>query len=130
MADYDARFLATAARLLAPKPTGKGQVVTITSPGVDDFDEATDKATPGSPVVQIGSGVEEAYSAFSLAGGLVQGGDILFLLSPLNVNGLPLSRPVADRDRLEKLDGEWAIKHVDTVAPAGTPVLFKLQLRR
>ncbi len=131
MANYDVRFLTTAGRLLGPKSKGgKGQVVTITAPGEDVFDPATDTSMPGAPIVQTGSGVEDVYSAHSIAGGLVLVGDVQFLLSPLKADGSPITQPVADRHILTKLDGPWAIKHVDTVAPAGMPVLFKLQLRR
>lgn len=107
-----------------------GQTVTISRPGPDVFDPATDTTVPGPPIVQQGSGVQKSYSAKSIDGTVIQQGDVQFLLSPLRADGAPIEQPVADRDSLTKLDGLWAIKHVDTVAPAGVPVLFKIQLRR
>lgn len=109
-----------------------GQEVTIATPAIDGtYDPMTDTVTGGSPpLVQDGSGSQKSYDAKSIDGTVIQQGDVRFMLSPLNKKGEPISPPVADRDILTKLDGPWAIKHVDTVAPAGVPVLFKLQLRR
>lgn len=133
MADYDARFLATAGRLLAPKSKGgKGQVVTLHQPATDGvFDPATDTTTPGTDEADHeGSGVEENYSAFSVAGGVVAAGDVKFLLSALKVDGTLMPKPEADRDTLIRADGEWAIKKVDPLMPAGMAIMFTLQLRR
>ncbi|MDP1599014.1 hypothetical protein [Phenylobacterium sp.] len=109
-----------------------GQEVTIATPAIDGaYDPMTDTVIGGSaPIVQHGSGSQKSYSARSIDGTVIQQGDVQFMLSPLKTDGSPISAPVADRDTLTKLDGPWAIKHVDTVAPAGVPVLFKLQLRR
>ena len=107
-----------------------GQAVTISRPGPDVFDPATDTTVPGPPIVQQCSGSQKSYSARSIDGTVIQQGDVQFLLSPLKADGSPIERPVADRDTLTKLDGPWAVKHVDTIAPAGVPVLYKLQLRR
>lgn len=109
-----------------------GQAITLTTPGSGGtFDPATDTTSgAAAPTTQQSSGIEEAYSAYSLAQGLVHAGDIKFLLSPLCTNGTPVVTPVADRDTLTKADGVWAIKKVDPLEPAGTPILFELQLRR
>lgn len=131
MTAYDTRARASAGRVLAPIASGgKGQTVTLTSYGEDTFDPETETTIPGAPGVQEGSGVEEAYSAFTVGSGLVQAGDVKFLLSPLNTDGTAITVPVAGRDTLTKADGDWAIVKVDMLAPAGTAVMFTLQLRR
>jgi hypothetical protein len=131
--DYDLEDRAGAAEDLAPiAQGGAGEVVTITTPGTGGtYDPATD-TTSGvtGPTTQTSSGIEEAYSAFSQAQGLVQAGDVRFMMSPLRTDGTPVVTPVADRDTLTKADGVWAIKKVDPLQPAGTPILFYLQLRR
>lgn len=132
MSTYDQRAQAQAARMLAPKPKGKGQPVTITVPGAGGtFDPATDTTSGASPpVTHDGSGVQTAYDARSIDGKVIQSGDVKFLLSPLKIDGTAMPRPVADLHTLTKADGSWAIKAVDSVSPAGLDALFKLQLRR
>jgi len=129
---YDDRAVAMAARMLAPKPRGKGQVVTLLQPGVGGtFDPATDATTGGSaPIEHQGSGVEEAYSSSSIDGRQIQAGDIKFMLSPEKLDGAAMPQPLADTWTLQKSDGEWSIKKVDRVAPAGLAAMYVLQLRR
>lgn len=133
MADYDARFLALAARLLAPKSRGgKGQEVTLHQPGSEGtFDPVTETTSGASPPVDhYGSGVEDGYSAEMVASGAVLAGDVKFLLSPVTLQGAALPTPVADSWTLTKDDGVWTIKKVQRIAPAGMAVLYELQLRR
>lgn len=109
-----------------------GQAVTLHQPATDGvFNPATDTTTGASPPADhAGSGVEESYSAFSVASGVVLAGDVKFLLSGLKADGSPMPKPVPDSWTLTKADGSvWAIKRADTLAPAGTPVMFTLQLR-
>lgn len=130
---YDIRARASAARKLAPiSQGGKGQEVTLHQPGSDGvFDPATETTTGAtSPVDHDSSGVEEAYSAFSISSGVVAAGDIKFLLSPLKVDGTPMPQPESDGWTLTKADGTWTIKRIEPLSPAGTDVLFTLQLRK
>lgn len=129
--DYDARFLATAARMLAPKPKGKGQLVTLHEPPTDgSFDPSTDTTTGASPAQDHeGSGVEDRFSAFSIAQGVVAADDIKFLLSPLKTDGTPMPLPVADAWTIMLSGGVRTIKRVDAIRPAGTAVLIELTVR-
>lgn len=129
---YDDRAAAMAARMLAPKPRGKGQVVTLVQPGAGGtFDPATDATTGGSaPIEHQGSGVEEAYSSNSIDGRLIQAGDVKLMLSPVKLDGSSMPMPVADSWMLTKSDGDWAVKRVDRTAPAGLVAMYVLQLRR
>ena len=117
--------------MLAPiSKGGKGQPVTITWPGKTVVDPETDTAKVGEPRIEQCSGVEEAYSAFTVGQGLVLAGDVKFLLSPLQRDGTPVTPPVAGLV-LAKADGKpWTVVRVDTLAPAGVAVMFTLQLRK
>lgn len=133
MADYDARALATAARMLAPKSRGgKGQEVTLHQPATDGvYDPATDTTGPSSPATDhIGSGIEQKYTTYSVANGVVGAKDIEFLLSPLKADGSDMPQPVEDSWTLTKADGLWTIKKVDPTSPAGLDCVTVLQLRR
>lgn len=109
-----------------------GALVALHQPGSDGtYDTMTDTtsgATP--PQTHEAFGVQgEAYSAYSIASGLVAAGDVRFLLSTLKVDGSPLPTPVADQWTLA-LDGKvHTIKAVDTTKPAGVPVMYELRLR-
>lgn len=135
--DYDIEDRRGAAEDLAPiSQGGSGQLVTITTPFAGVFDPATQTSTTGSPTTQIGSGVEEEYSAFSLAGGLALAGDKKFILSALvfaadgSITDTALTKPVPDRDTCTLANGSvWTIKKVDTLAPAGLAIMFTLQMR-
>lgn len=129
-ASYDERARATAARVLAPKPKGKGQAVTVTAPGAPSYDPATGVTTPGTPASQTGSGVVEKYSAQSIDGARIKTGDIKLLLSALQTNGAALERPVADKHTATLANGvKWRIVKVDAEEPAGVPICYTLQLR-
>lgn len=130
---YDERARAQAIRNLAPiAKGGKGQVVTINTPGAPGtHDPMTDTTSGGSPPASHEtSGVETKYKADSIDGTVIQRGDVLFLLSPVKLDGSDLPTPVADSDTLTTADGEWLVKHVETIRPAGLAAMHKLQLRK
>ena len=133
MTAYDLRARATAARMLAPKSKGgKGQVVTLHQPASDGtFDPATETTSGATPAQDhAGSGVETKYDARSIAAGLVQAGDVKFLLSPVKLDGSPMPEPAADSWTLTKGGQTWTIKLVTPTSPAGLDVMYELQLRR
>lgn len=131
MVAYDVRARNTAVRMLKPKSQGgKGQEVTVEIVSGGTFDPATDTTTGETTTTETGSGVEEAYSAQSIDGTTILSGDVKFLLSPLKTDGTALTAPVADRSTLTKDDGAWIVKKVDRIAPAGTVVMYILQLRK
>lgn len=133
MATYDQRARAQAIRQLAPVAKGgRGQAVTVTTPGTPGtHDPMTDTTSGGSPPASHEtSGVETKYKADSIDGTVIQRGDVLFLLSPVKLDGADLPTPVADRDTLSTADGTWLVKHVETIRPTGLTVMHKLQLRK
>jgi ABC-type transport system substrate-binding protein len=132
---YDVRARQTAAAMLAPVGTStraKGQAVTLHEPaGAATYDPATGTTSAGTPAEHTGSGIEEAYSAYSIAQGLVAARDRKFLLSALKIDGSAMPRPVADAWTITLADGvTYAIKNVSATSPAGTDIMFELQLRQ
>jgi len=122
---YDDMAL-TAADLL----TELGQVVTLTHTVSGAYDPATGTTGADTTTTQTVTGVEEFYSARSIDGTLILAGDKKFHLSPLNAAGAAITPPVAE-DKITFADGAvWTIKAVMPVSPAGTPVLFTLQIRK
>lgn len=132
MSTYDQRARAQAIRQLAPiAKGGRGRAVTIKTPGAPGtYNPMTDTTSGGSPPANYEtSGVETKYKAESIDGTVIQHGDVLFLLSPVKLDGSDLPTPVADSDTLTTADGTWLVKHVETIRPSGLVVMHKLQLR-
>jgi len=122
---YDDMAL-TAADLL----TELGQAVTLTHTVSGAYDPATGTTGADTTTTQTVTGVEEAYSARPIDGTLILMGDKKFHLAPLNTAGAAIAPPVAE-DKITLADASvWTIKAVMPVSPAGTPVLFTLQIRR
>lgn len=108
-----------------------GALVALHQPGSDGaYDTLTDTtsgATP--PQTHEAFGVVENYSTFSIAQGVVAAADRKLLLSPLKADGTAMPEPVADSWTASIGGEEWEIKNVKPLSPAGTAVLFELQLR-
>lgn len=107
------------------------QAATLNVPATNGtFNASTDSTTGGTnAATHTGSGVQDRYSAFSVASGAVEAGDVKFLLTALKSDGSAMPKPIADRDTLTMGGRTWAIKSVDTVSPNGDVVLYELQLR-
>lgn len=110
-----------------------GGLVILTQPASDGtFDPATETTTGASPAqTHRAYGAQgEAYSAFSIASGVVAAGDVRLMLSTLDENGAPLPTPVADSWTLALNGVIHTIKHVDTTKPADVAVLYEVRLRK
>lgn len=110
---------------------GEFAEITIHQPATDGvFDPATDTTSGASPAQDhIGSGFEGEYSAFSIASGVVAAKDIRFFMASLKTNGQPMPRPVPDLWTATLNGVVYTIKRVEPTQPAGTAVLYELQLR-
>lgn len=129
--DYDLKARATAARMLAPKPKGKGQQVTLITPGQSHYDPATGATTTSAPRTETGSGLAEKISSFNIDEDKVRTGDIKFLLSPLTVAGAVITPPVEDQTKVVLASGEaWKVVRSEPESPAGLVIMYVLQLRR
>jgi hypothetical protein len=107
-----------------------GQAVTITPQTAGSYDPATGAASVTATPTQSGTGVEEAYKAHQIDGTLVKAGDIRLMLSPLNAAGAALTAPDVNQ-RVTLADTTvWTIISVERIAPAGTVLMYVLQLRR
>jgi hypothetical protein len=106
-----------------------GQAVTLTSPGVKTRSTATGAVTTGTPATQTASGVVDNYSLREIDGSNVQRGDQKLYLSALNSDGDAITAPVLGSTATVN-GAVWRVMEVETVSPAGTPVLYVLQLRK
>lgn len=109
-----------------------GQAVTLTHiepgeyvPGEGITNTTTTQAGIGA-IFDYGTAQAGIYSA---SGSLIQVGDKQLLLSPLTTSGGDLTAPV-NSDTVTDIAGKvWTITQVKTVSPAGTVVLFDVNLR-
>jgi len=108
---------------------GKGQAVSIEHvvPGV--YDPATGLVT-NTTTSQTGTGAIVDWAARNVDGTLIQFGDKRLLLSPLNSAGAALTAPVLG-DTVTDAAGKvyTLVSPLETVSPAGTPILYKCNMR-
>lgn len=108
----------------------KGQTVTLIESTPGQYDTATGAPAAASTVTQYGYAVEESYSSFSIDGTLIQIGDKKLILSPLNTADGPLTAPQRESTVTLADASVWTVKKCDPTSPAGTPVLYTLQVRQ
>ena len=122
------RMQKTANRLLI----GKGQAVTLKHVIPGEY-------VPGEGItntlsLQYGTGAILDYGTaqagiYNTPGSLVQMGDKQLLLSPLSTTGGTLTVPVNGDTVTDAVGKVWTITQVKTISPAGTVVLFDVNLR-
>jgi hypothetical protein len=122
-------FQKTANRLLK----GKGQVITITRQSAGTYDPATGTSTVTTST-QTGWGAIFEYDTkqagiFNVPGSLIQVGDKQLLLSPLNSSGSALTAPAINDTVTDAAGKAYTVTQVKSMAPAGTVVLYELNLR-
>lgn len=109
-----------------------GQAVTLTH--VEPGTYVPGEGITNTTTMQAGTGAIFDYGIaqagiYSVPGSLVQVGDKQLLLSPLTTTGGDLTAPV-NGDTVTDVTGKvWTITQVKTVSPAGTVVLFDVNLR-
>lgn len=110
-------------------------LVTLTHTPKGEYDRSTGKVEPGDPVITVGVGLAFDYGlhasgAGTAGGSLIAAGDRQLYLAAITVGGVPIPAPVKN-DKATPADGiEYNVESVKTLAPAGVPVLYELQLRR
>lgn len=109
---------ATATKLL----TEKGQPMIIRRTGVTTRDPAAGSVTESPPVDYDVKGILVGYKDYFAASELIQRGDRRALIEAGVVTPTKEDQLLAD-------GRAWTIIDVETVSPAGTPILFKLQVR-
>lgn len=109
---------ATATKLL----TEKGRLMIIRRKGMASSDPAAGTVTESPPVDYTVNGVLVGYKDFFAATDLVQRGDRKALIEAGVVTPTKEDQLIVD-------GRAWTIIDVEAVNPAGTPVLFKLQVR-
>ena len=126
--EFYARMQATANKLLK----GKGQAVTLTRQVSGAYDPATGQATI-TTTIQTGTGAIFDYGIqqagiYSAPGSLIQVGDKQLLLSVISAMGGLLTAPEVN-DTVTVGTTVYTIKQVKALSPAGTTVLFDINLR-
>jgi len=119
------RLQATANRLLR----GKGQSLTLTRITAGTYNPATGAMTGASTSTQSAYGAIFDYGAKQIDGTLIKAGDKQLLLSPFKTDGTALTAPVLG-DTVS-IGGVvfTLVEPLKEVNPAGTVVLFDVNLR-
>ena len=119
MASFDyAKMAATAGRLLERF----GKTVTITRTTGGTYDPVTGAATPGTPETFEPKGILTKYPDNLIDGTRIQMSDRKLILDDTVM-------PTMD-DKPTIQGEEWTIKDIETVSPAGTPLIYFVQVRR
>jgi hypothetical protein len=124
--DYT-KSAATAERLLQKF----GQAVTLSRPSTSapTYDPATGISTSVAPATYIGRGAVFDYKQTDVNATLVQAGDQRLYLSPFQADGSAMPEPKTS-DEIALANGTtYSIVRAGKVDPAGTKVLYDLQLR-
>jgi hypothetical protein len=121
--DFYSRMQATANKLLK----GKGQAIVITRQVSGAYDPTTGQATV-TTTVQNGYGAIFDYSDKNVDGVLILSGDKQLLLSAVNSTGTALTAPEVN-DTVTAGGVVRTITRIKTLSPAGTTVLFDVNLR-
>ena len=131
--DYYGTAADTLAALLEYGAADPGVTLTRTTPGA--YDPATSSTAP--PVVLTTAGVGlvfdyglHASGASTHDGTLIQAGDKQCYLAALDAAGVAIAAPVKGDKALAPDGVTYGVENVKTLAPAGVPVLYELQLRR
>ena len=122
---FYSKMALTANRLLQ----GKGQGVTLTHIVQGEYDPATG-GVANTETTQYGTGAVVAWNNNQVDGSIIKSTDKLLLLSPINTDGAFLTAPVLN-DKITDAAGTTytMVEPFSRVAPAGTVVLYKINLR-
>jgi hypothetical protein len=107
---------------------GKGQAITLTRQSAGTYDPATGTATVTTST-QTGWGAVFDYGTKQIDGTLIKAGDKQLLLSALNAAGTALTAP--ELNDTVTIGGVvyTLVQPLKTLSPAGTTVLFEVNLR-
>jgi len=107
-----------------------GQAVTLSHASAGVYDPATGGITGATSSTQYGTGAVIDWAANQVDGSLILATDKHLLLSPLNTAGGALTPPVLG-DTVTDASGVvyTIVAPLKTVSPAGTVVLFDINLR-
>lgn len=116
---------ATAAEMIAEY----GQPVTISTSEPGEYDTDTATSAPGAPATVTAMGVVTAYKAAEVDGSLVRNGDRKLSLSTVDTAGAPVAEPKTGSRATLANGSKWTVMVVEAANPAGTPLVYRLQLR-
>ncbi len=119
MANFYAGLAATASRLLL----SKGQSVTFTRISGGVKNPATGETTGQTTSNYTGNGAAFDYNSSEIDGETIQTGDIRLILEAVATTPL-----IDDTCPIDSVG--YRVMSVKATSPAGTPVIYELQLRR
>ena len=123
MAFYD-RMQKTSDRLLV----SKGQSVVLKHTVVGEYVPGSGVET--STTTQYGTGAVTEWDSRQVDGTLIMIGDKRLLLSPLNTSGAALTAPVLGDTVTDAASKVYTLTvPLETLSPAGTPVLYTCNMR-
>ena len=108
-----------------------GQAVTLSRPSTSapTYDPATGVSSPVAPATYSGRGAVFDYKQTDVNATLVQAGDQRLYLSPFQADGTAMPEPTTSDDVALADATVYSVQRAGKVAPAGTVVLYDLQLR-
>lgn len=119
MADFYANLKSTASKLLQ----SKGQQVTFTRSVEASFDPATGIKTEDTDITFAGYGAAFDYNKTEIDGEIVQAGDIRFLMEATDT-----APALGDTTTIDSII--YRVMNVEVTSPAGTAVIYTVQLRK
>lgn len=128
MADIYDRAKATATRMLAPRSKGgKGAELILSRKVTGPYDPATGK--PSVIITQYsGSGFRDTFELKSIDGTLIRRGDVKLLVSPVQLTGEDMPRPM-ETDTVIFDGTTYTVVGVEPWNYAGVSVGFEVQAR-
>ena len=120
------RLQATANRLLR----GKGQSLTLTRITAGTYDPATGGMTGATTSTQSAYGAIFDYGAKQIDGTLIKAGDKQLLLSPFKTDGTALTAPVLGDTVTVGSIVYTLVEPLKEINPAGTTVMYEVNLRK
>ena len=112
------QFVESSKRLIAMR----GQVVTISRTTGGSIDPVTGVTTPGTTVELQTKGILKPYKKDLVDGTRIQKDDQELVLNN-TLQPLESDKPVINGE-------EYTIEHIEEINPAGTPLLYMVQVRR
>jgi len=122
--DFYTKMQATANKMLK----GKGQSIILSRNTSGTYDPATG-ITPVTVTTQTGNGAIFDYADKNIDGELILSGDKQLLLSAVNSTGTALTAPEVNDTVTDAGGVVRTITRIKALSPAGTTVMFEINLR-
>ena len=127
MPDVYDRARATAARMLLPRPEGYGLELTLDKKNENGYDPRTSEVERQN-VAYESTGFRGAFRHDQIDGTNVMVGDVILIVSPVQLDGEPLPQPeTGDHILFDEVD--YTVKHCEPWNYAGLACGFSVHAR-